>query len=180
MINDVALNVASGVRTGLFDVAYHNDWREEDNVVDFTKQGTITSIEVTVKVEGLTQTSTGTGTTETAAPSSDGSTTGSGSTTTDTTATAAVNVAKTTWGKAKKSGTSLNISWKKAAGAQKYEVQVSTSKKMTKATKKTVTKTSCKMKGKKNKKYYVRVRGIATDSTGNTIYGKWSTVKKIK
>lgn len=52
------LEVADGVRTGLFDgvfdVAYTNDWTETDCVVDFNQiTENITSIEVTITVSGL-------------------------------------------------------------------------------------------------------------------------------
>ena len=33
---------------------------------------------------------------------------------------------------------------------------------------------------KKGKTYYVRVRAYKKDSTGRKVYGKYSTVKKIK
>jgi molybdopterin converting factor small subunit len=72
--------------------------------------------------------------------------------------------------------TSMKVSWKKISGASGYQVQYSTSSKF----KKTVTvKVSSKKtaatitKLKKNKKYYVRVRGYKKAS-GKTTYSSWS------
>ncbi|MDO4554859.1 MAG: fibronectin type III domain-containing protein, partial [Lachnospiraceae bacterium] len=87
-----------------------------------------------------------------------------------------------------KSSRKIKVSWTKRAGlgatASKayYQIQYSTSKKFTSSTTKTMTvkgsvvsKTTPKLK--KNKTYYVRVRGY--DRT-NKKAGSWSAVKKIK
>lgn len=81
----------------------------------------------------------------------------------------------------------LKISWTKRAGLGltygkvRYQIQYSTSKKFTKSTTKTLTvkgnttsKTVSKLK--KNKTYYVRMRGY--DQT-NKKAGSWSSVKKV-
>ena len=63
-----------------------------------------------------------------------------------------------------------------------YEICYSTNKKFKSSTKKAHTSSLAKtIKGlKKNKTYYVRVRGYRIDSTGSRIYGKYSKVKKVK
>lgn len=75
------------------------------------------------------------------------------------------------------------VKWKKVSKATGYEIQYATNKKFSKAKTSTVKKgTTVKkaIKGlKKNKTYYVRIRTYRTVS-GNTVYGRWSTVKKIK
>lgn len=81
--------------------------------------------------------------------------------------------------KAKKKA--FTASWKKVKNATKYQIQYAVSKKkVEKAKKKSVTKTSVTIKGlKKKKTYYVRVRAY-TKNGKTTVYGKWSSVKKIK
>lgn len=81
--------------------------------------------------------------------------------------------------KAKKKA--FTATWKKVQNATKYQVQYADSKKkLGKAKKKTVGKTSVTIKGlKKKKTYYVRVRAYMKKDK-KTIYGKWSSVKKIK
>lgn len=78
---------------------------------------------------------------------------------------------------------SLKISWKKALGANKYQVQICTSDKFKKSViKKTTTKTKYTINGlKANKRYYIRVRAIKISKKKN-IYGNWSDVvnKKTK
>lgn len=71
--------------------------------------------------------------------------------------------------------------WNEVKTAKGYQYQYGLSKsKMEKAKKKTVKKPMFTIKGlKKNKTYYVRVRAYKK-SGKNTIYGKWSTVKKVK
>lgn len=77
-------------------------------------------------------------------------------------------------------GAKIILKWKKVAGANGYQLQYATNKKF-KAKK---TKLTAKMKYtvkklKKKKTYYVRVRAY-TVSAGKKLYGKWSSVKKIK
>ena len=71
---------------------------------------------------------------------------------------------------------------KKVSGAKGYEISYSTDKKLKKAvTKKNTTKTSYTIsKLKKGKTYYVRIRAYKVDSTGKKVYGKYSSVKKVK
>jgi hypothetical protein len=45
-------NVRTGLKDGVFDICYHNDWDENDCTVDFL--GVINSVEVTFTVTGLT------------------------------------------------------------------------------------------------------------------------------
>lgn len=74
----------------------------------------------------------------------------------------------------------IYLTWGKTNGATKYEIQYSTSKKFKKAKKKVVSGNKIIIKGlKKNKKYYVKVRAY-TIVGGKKVYGKFSTVKKIK
>lgn len=57
LVNDESVEIGDKVRTGLFDgvfdVAYHNDWRDLDNVVNFVNFSSIHSIEVIFSVKGL-------------------------------------------------------------------------------------------------------------------------------
>lgn len=62
----------------------------------------------------------------------------------------------------------VKVTWKKMAGAKKYEVMVGKAKK-------TTTKTSIKMKAKKKGKQAVKVRAIA-----GTYKAPWSKAKKVK
>ncbi len=80
--------------------------------------------------------------------------------------------------KAKKKG--FKVKFKKAAKAKKYQVQYSLKKSMKKAKTKTISKKSLTVKKLKSKKtYYVRVRGLYKVN-GETIYGAYSSVKKVK
>ena len=76
----------------------------------------------------------------------------------------------------------ITVTWKKADGAKGYEILVAKNKKGTKAAKTyTVKKNAAKKVIKKLKKgkYFVKVRAYKTIK-GNTIYGKYSKVKKVK
>ncbi len=57
IVNGESLPINDYARTGMlddaFDVAYHNDWKDDDNAVDFTAVETVESIEVIFTVEGL-------------------------------------------------------------------------------------------------------------------------------
>ena len=74
------------------------------------------------------------------------------------------------------------LKYKKVSGAKGYEISYSTDKKFKKAvTKKNTAKTSYTIsKLKKGKIYYVRIRAYKMDSTGKKVYGKYSSVKKVK
>ena len=77
----------------------------------------------------------------------------------------------------------IKIDIKKINNTNGYEIQYSTSKKFKNKSTKKVTKKSTSVtisKLKKKKTYYVRVRAYKIDSAGKKIYGKWSTIKKIK
>ena len=74
----------------------------------------------------------------------------------------------------KRSKTKIQVQFKKVKNAKKYHIQYATNKKFKKAKSKTTTKLKYTIKGlKKNKKYYVRVRGV-----NGTTKGRWSAVKK--
>ncbi len=74
------------------------------------------------------------------------------------------------------------IKYAKVANAASYKVQYSTSKKFKsgKTKTKTVKATSCTItKLKRKTTYYIRVRAVGSQF-GYTLYGKWSTTKKVK
>lgn len=84
-----------------------------------------------------------------------------------------------------KSGKKLYVKFSKISGVAGYQIQYSTSKKFKKKgtkyvypSKKKSTYTIKKLK--KGKTYYVRIRGYKKDSTGEKVYGKWSSKKTIK
>ena len=74
----------------------------------------------------------------------------------------------------------LTASWKKASGADGYQIQYAPNKKFKKAKSQTVKSTSVTLKKlKKKTTYFVRVRAYkAVD--GKKVFGKWSSVKKVK
>lgn len=68
----------------------------------------------------------------------------------------------------------IQVQFKKVKNAKKYQIQYAANKQFKKAKTKTTTKLKYTIKGlKKNKKYYVRVRGV-----NGTTKGRWSAVKK--
>jgi endo-1,4-beta-xylanase len=75
----------------------------------------------------------------------------------------------------------LSLKYGKVSGAKGYEVVYATDKKFAEnSTVITVSKPSSTITGlEKGKKYYVKVRAYKEDSTGNKVYGKYSSVKKI-
>ena len=94
-----------------------------------------------------------------------------------------VKVAKASLTSAKNSKSKqILLKYKKVSGAKGYEISYSTDKKFKKAvTKKNTAKTSYTIsKLKKGKIYYVRIRAYKTDSTGKKVYGKYSSMKKVK
>ena len=94
-----------------------------------------------------------------------------------------VKVAKASLTSAKNSKSKqILLKYKKVSGAKGYEISYSTDKKFKKAvTKKNTAKTSYTIsKLKKGKIYYVRIRAYKIDSTGKKVYGKYSSVKKVK
>ena len=94
-----------------------------------------------------------------------------------------VKVAKASLTSAKNSKSKqILLKYKKVSCAKGYEISYSTDKKFKKAvTKKNTAKTSYTIsKLKKGKTYYVRIRAYKIDSTGKKVYGKYSSVKKVK
>ena len=94
-----------------------------------------------------------------------------------------VKVAKASLTSAKNSKSKqILLKYKKVSGAKGYEISYSTDKKFKKAvTRKNTTKTSYTIsKLKKGKTYYVRIRAYKVDSTGKKVYGKYSSMKKVK
>lgn len=78
--------------------------------------------------------------------------------------------------------TKVTVTYKRISGA-KYQTAYSTNRNFTKAATKYKSSktTSIKLTGlKKGKTYYVKVRAYKSDSTGRNVYGKYSSVKKIK
>lgn len=62
-----------------------------------------------------------------------------------------------------------------------YQVQIALNNKFTKGRKTyTVSGTKKVFKGKKKKKYYIRVRAFAYGNQNNKVYGPYSSVKKKK
>ena len=94
-----------------------------------------------------------------------------------------VKVAKASLTSAKNSKSKqILLKYKKVSGAKGYEISYSTDKKFKKAViKKNTAKTSYTIsKLKKGKIYYVRIRAYKMDSTGKKVYGKYSSMKKVK
>ena len=94
-----------------------------------------------------------------------------------------VKVAKASLTSAKNSKSKqILLKYKKVSGAKGYEISYSTDKKFKKVvTKKNTAKTSYTIsKLKKGKIYYVRIRAYKMDSTGKKVYGKYSSMKKVK
>ena len=94
-----------------------------------------------------------------------------------------VKVAKASLTSAKNSKSKqILLKYKKVSDAKGYEISYSTDKKFKKAvTKKNTAKTSYTIsKLKKGKIYYVRIRAYKMDSTGKKVYGKHSSMKKVK
>lgn len=77
----------------------------------------------------------------------------------------------------------ITAKWSRVSGCDGYQVQFSTKSNFKKnLTKKTVSsqkKTSCTVKLKKGKKYYIRVRAYKTVN-GERYYSSWSKTKSIK
>ena len=74
----------------------------------------------------------------------------------------------------------VKAAWKKLTNVSGYQIQYATNKKFKKAKSKTVKSTSVTLKKlKKKKTYFVRVRAYKL-ANGKKVYGKWSSVKKVK
>lgn len=74
----------------------------------------------------------------------------------------------------------IKLTWKKQSKALVYQVKYSIYKSFRKPKTKATMKCSYTLSGlKKKKNYYIKVRGY-TLKKGKRLYGKWSTVKKVK
>ena len=74
----------------------------------------------------------------------------------------------------------IKLTWKKQSKALVYQVKYSIYKSFRKPKTKATMKCSYTLSGlKKKKTYYIKVRG-STLKKGKRLYGKWSTVKKVK
>ena len=74
----------------------------------------------------------------------------------------------------------MRVSYKATSGVKGYQIQYATNSKFTGSQTKTTTSRSYVVSSlTKGKRYYVRVRGYKVDSTGNKVYGSWSTVRNI-
>ena len=74
----------------------------------------------------------------------------------------------------------VKVTWKKVPNSMGYQIQYATNKKFKKAKKKTVKYTFVTLKKlKKKKTYFIRIRAYKI-ADGKKVYGKWSSVKKVK
>ena len=74
----------------------------------------------------------------------------------------------------------VKVTWKKVPNSLGYQIQYATNKKFKKAKKKTVKSTFVTLKKlKKKKTYFIRIRAYKI-ADGKKVYGKWSSVKKVK
>ena len=77
-------------------------------------------------------------------------------------------------------GKKLTVKWKKVTGAKGYQLQYALNKKFKKKKNIQTKKTKYTIKKlKKKKTYYIRVRAYKMNGK-KKVYGKWSTVKKVK
>ena len=77
-------------------------------------------------------------------------------------------------------GKKLTVKWKKVTGAKDYQLQYAMNKKFKKKKSVQTKKTKYTIKKlKKKKTYYIRVRAYKMNGR-KKVYGKWSTVKKVK
>ena len=77
-------------------------------------------------------------------------------------------------------GKKLTVKWKKVTGAKGYQLQYAMNKKFKKKKSVQTKKTKYTIKKlKKKKTYYIRVRAYKMNGK-KKVYGKWSTVKKVK
>lgn len=80
-----------------------------------------------------------------------------------------------------KKGRKLVVKCKSVSGAGGYQIVAATNRKF-RSNKKTITTTkrTATLKKLKKRTYYVKVRAYRKDSTGKKIYGKYSSVRKVK
>ena len=77
-------------------------------------------------------------------------------------------------------GKKLTVKWKKVTGAKGYQLQYAMNKKFKKKKSVQTKKTKYTIKKlKKKKTYYIRVRAYKMNGK-KKVYGRWSTVKKVK
>ena len=77
-------------------------------------------------------------------------------------------------------GKKFTVKWKKVTGAKGYQLQYALNKKFKKKKSIQTKKTKYTIKKlKKKKTYYIRVRAYKMNGK-KKVYGKWSTVKKVK
>ena len=83
--------------------------------------------------------------------------------------------------KAKAGKKMMTLKWKKASKVKGYQVMYSTKKSFKKAVKKFTKKNTLKVKKlKKGTTYYVKVAAYTTDANGKKVFGKYSSVVKVK
>ena len=74
----------------------------------------------------------------------------------------------------------LKVSYGTISGVKGYQIKYATNSKFTGSKTKITSSRSYTLTSlTKGKRYYVRVKGYKVDSTGNKVYGSWSTVKSI-
>ncbi len=81
--------------------------------------------------------------------------------------------------KAKKRG-KVVLKWEKVSDADGYQVQYARKKSFKGKKSETAYGKSTTLWLKSNKKYFIRVRAYTYDGDYNKVYGKWSSIKKIK
>lgn len=90
-----------------------------------------------------------------------------------------VDIKKITYKKGK-----INVKFSKVKNIDSFIIQISSKKNFksgkTKEYNVKKSKKNKKIKVKKNKIYYVRIRAVKKDSIGNSVYGKWSKIKKVR
>lgn len=75
----------------------------------------------------------------------------------------------------------LKINIGKVSDAKGYELIYADNSRFKNAVKKTLSKTSYTLSNiKKGKNYYIKVRAYKIDSAGKKVYGKYSSIKKVK
>lgn len=92
-----------------------------------------------------------------------------------------VKVGKVSFKSLKAAKKQMTVAFKKVTGAKGYEIVYATNSKFKSAKKLTTKSTKATIKKLKSKStIYVKIRAYKTDSTGNKVYGSYSSVKKVK
>lgn len=107
---------------------------------------------------------------------------GSQNTVSDHTQQTAITVGKAKFSSVKAlSGKKISVKLRKVSGADGYKIQYSQNSKFKKSVKtKTITGTKVTLKNLKKGTWYIKVQAYKKDNTGKKIYGKISSVKKVK